>query len=71
MFGIELGFRLTRAFLCARQHSRTSSLSTLNIGSPPGYKIRRATSRSCAAAKLLPRDEGSHLQCICKVGHSP
>ena len=25
----------------------------------------------CAAAKWLTRDEGSHLQCICKVGHSP
>jgi hypothetical protein len=26
---------------------------------------------SRAAATLLTRDEASHLQCICKVGHSP
>ena len=24
-----------------------------------------------AATRLMTRDEGSHLQCICKVGHSP
>ena len=24
-----------------------------------------------AATGLMTRDEGSHLQCICKVGHSP
>jgi hypothetical protein len=24
-----------------------------------------------AAAHLLARDEASHLQCICKLGHSP
>jgi hypothetical protein len=24
-----------------------------------------------AATRLMTRDKGSHLQCICKVGHSP
>ena len=67
----SVGLCLTRAFLCAPAALANILAEHFKHWKSPGYKIRRATSRSCAAAKLLPRDEGSHLQCICKVGHSP